>query len=102
MENQEFFIKVEDGSPVGFPFLIDNLRQVGVDPAAAGSGYFPFKPATEFPRAGRHEVSEEVIEFDGSTVFSKLIIRPMTSEEIAQLPPDPLMQIPGSAPDALE
>jgi hypothetical protein len=100
-ENQIFYIKLENALPVGNPFLLDNLKQCGINPEGSldWAQYFPI--SSPIPTVKRTEVLEQLRNFDGKTVREYWYIRNMTDEELAALPSNPLDTIPGNIPNVI-
>lgn len=98
---QKFFIRIKDGQPQGYPFLLDNLLQCNIDPQQ-NPDWAEFLPQPVIQTLYKNKVVEQHYVVDGSRVLGTWVERKMTPEELSQLPPDPLLTMKGSEPDALD
>ena len=100
-ENQIFYIKLENGLPTGNPFLLDNLKQCGINPENSDDWAQHFPLDTPPPIIRRTEIVEPISTFDGK--ISKVIwsVRKMTDEELSSLPSNNLDKISGSVPNVI-
>lgn len=98
----ELYIKIENGTQVGYPFLLENLKQCGINPENS-SDWAPHHLITDKPPiVKRSEALEIAMVFDGKISYEVWQVRKKTEEELAMMPSmDHLDKIPGSAPNVI-
>jgi len=99
-QDQIFYIKIKDGDPVGYPFLLDNLKQCGISPENSSDWSQFFQLTEPKPQVQQTEVAEIITTFDGKVTKQSWLVRAKTQEEI-ESSTNPLDKIPGSAPNVI-
>jgi hypothetical protein len=101
-----YYIKIKDGAPDGYPFLLDNLLSCGIDPRNS-TGWMLFIPTKDLPldtnAAPLFKVVDRQYLIDGGQVLESWGYRDMTDEEKSNLEVTKVLaRFTGSEPDAFE
>jgi hypothetical protein len=102
-QDQVYYIKVENGSVVGNPYQLSNLKLNGINPENDPNWvqHFPLIESKPAIINKRKETVEQVNTFDGKVSKTIWLVRKLTDEELANLPPNPIDTVKGNVPNVI-